>query len=128
MSLKMRLPALLCMASALGVAETWTGFLVNSSCFESLERNHNPNDTLTYVNRDRGAEVRYCAPNAKTKSFAIVGQDGQTWKFDSAGNVKAVELVRQSGKKSLWPVNATGQQERGTVRVDSISLESSKPH
>jgi hypothetical protein len=125
MSLKTRLPALLCLASALGLAETRTGFLVNSSCYGSLERNHNPNDTLSFVNRDRGAEVRYCAPNGKTKSFAIVGQDGQTAKFDAPGNVKAAELVRQTGKKSLWPVNVTGQLQRGKVSVDSISLAAS---
>jgi hypothetical protein len=121
MSLKTRLPALLCLASALGLAETWTGFLVNSRCYESLESNHNPNDTETYVNRDRGAEVRYCAPNVKTKSFAVVGQDGQTVKFDASGNVKAAELVRQTGKKTFWPVKVTGQLQQGKVIVDSIS-------
>lgn len=116
------LPVLLCLASGLAIAETWPGFLVNLSCFDSLERNHNPTDTLTFVDRDRGAEVRYCAPKAKTKSFGIVRQDGQTLGFDSAGNVKAASLVRQTGKKSLWPVKVTGELEQGRIKVESISL------
>jgi hypothetical protein len=122
MFLKARLPACLCLASALALAETWSGFLVNSSCYESLESNHNPSDTDTYVDRDRGAEVRYCAPNTKTKSFAIVEQDGESFTLDPAGNVKAAALVRQTGKKQLWPVNVTGQRQKGQVNVSSISL------
>jgi hypothetical protein len=122
MSLKTRLPALLCLVSAVGLAETWSGFLVNSSCYESLESNHNPNDTETYVDRDRAAEVRYCAPNQKTKSFAVVEGDGESFALDPAGNVKAAALVRQTGKKQLWPVNVSGQREKREVKVSSISL------
>jgi hypothetical protein len=122
MSLKARLPPFLCLASALALAETWSGFLVNSSCYESLESNHNPNDTLTYVDRDRGSEVRYCAPNTKTKSFAVVEEDGESFTLDPAGNVKAAALVRQTGKKQLWPVNVSGQRQKDEVKVSSISL------
>jgi hypothetical protein len=122
MFLKARLPVLLCLVSVLGLAETWSGFLVNSSCYESLESNHNPNDTETYVDRDRGAEVRYCAPSTKTKSFAVVEQDGESFTLDPAGNVQAAALVRQTGKKQLWPVNVTGQRQKGQVKVSSISL------
>jgi hypothetical protein len=128
MSLKTRLPALLCLASALSVAETWSGFLVNSSCYESLENNHNPTDTETNVNRNRGAEVRYCAPNAKTKSFAVIDRDGQSFKFDRAGNAKAADLVKVTGKKLLWPVNVSGERERNELKVDSILLGATPGH
>ena len=119
---KTRLPILWCLASGLALAETWPGFLVNLSCFDSLERNHNPTDTETFVDRDRGAEVQYCVPKVKTKSFGIVQQDGQTFRFDSAGNLKAANLVSQTGKRSLWPVKVTGQLEQGRIKVESISL------
>jgi hypothetical protein len=122
MSLKMRLPALLCLTAALGLAETWSGFLVNSSCYEALESNHNPTDTETNVNRNRGEEVRYCSPNDRTNSFAVVGPDGGSFTLDAAGNRKAADLVKQTGEKPLWPVNVTGQREKGKVKVSSISL------
>jgi hypothetical protein len=122
MSLKTRLPALLCLAAGLAMAETWSGFLVNSNCYESLESNHNPTDSETYVDRDRGAEVRYCAPNAKTRHFAVVQEDGLSFTLDPAGTLKAAQLVKQTGKKSLWPVIVTGQREKGEVKVNSISL------
>jgi hypothetical protein len=120
MLFNIRLPILFCLASGFALAESWPGFLVNLSCFESLERNHNPQDTLMFVNRDRGAEVRYCAPGAKTESFGIVQEDGRTLRFDSAGNMKAANLVRQTGERPLWPVNVSGQLQRGRVKVDSI--------
>jgi hypothetical protein len=122
MSLNTRLPALLCLTAGLALAQTWSGFLVNSSCYQALERNRNPNDTEGYVDRDRGSEIRYCNPNDRTKSFAVVGPDGATFTLDAAGNRKAAELVKQTGEKPLWPVDVTGQRENGEFKVSSISL------
>ena len=61
-----RLATLFCLSTALGFAATWSGWLVDSKCYGSLERNKNPSDTLTYVDRDRGQEVRYCHAKSKT--------------------------------------------------------------
>jgi hypothetical protein len=49
----------------------------------------NPNDTLTSVDRDTNREIRYCSPNAKTKSFTVVQSDGLNFRLDFAGNAKA---------------------------------------
>ena len=100
---------------------TWSGFLVNSSCYEALERNTDPWDTSTYVDRDRDREVRYCSPNVKTKSFTLVDHDGLSHKLDPAGNVKAAEAVRQTGKKVPMEVKVAGLQDKDTIQVDSIS-------
>jgi len=117
----------ICLAAAPAFAaqhaqnHTWSGFLVNSSCYEALERNTDPWDTSTYVDRDRDWEVRYCSPDAKTKSFTLVDHDGLSYKLDSAGNAKAAEVVRQTGKKVPMEVKVAGEQDKDTIQVDSIS-------
>jgi len=118
----MRIAALVCLASTLCFGDQWYGALVSSKCSESEERNVNPDDTLTAVDRDRTWEVQYCSPNAKTKVFALVPQYGSSLKLDSAGNQKAAELVRQTGKKALFLVNVSGEEDKNTIKVDSISV------
>lgn len=116
-----RLALLLCLSPALSFAGSWSGVLVNSKCYGAEERNVNPNDTLTNVDRDRNLELRYCSPNAKTKSFAVVQADGVRLRFDSTGNAKAAELVSKTGKKALLAVAVTGELQGKTIRVGSIS-------
>ena len=116
------LSCLLFMASTLSFAGSWTGFLVNSNCYDALERNKSPKDTLGYVDRDRIGEIRYCRPNGKTKLFAVVMEDGLRFKLDSRGNAKAAELMIKLSKQSAIKVSITGEMRDDTMKVDSISL------
>ena len=122
MALTMRVVSLLYLLSALCFAETVSGVLVNSKCYAAEERNVNPTDTETYVDRDRNLEIRYCHPRAKTKSFAVVTPDGESFELDSAGNAKAIELVRKTGKKSVYEVAVTGGMSKHIIQVESIAL------
>jgi hypothetical protein len=122
MTLTMHLVTSLCLFSGFSSAETLSGALVDSKCYDSEERNVNPTDTLTYVDRDRNLEIRLCRPRGKTKSFAVVTQDGLSFKLDSAGNAKAAELVRKTGKKSGYEVAVIGGMSKHTIQVESISL------
>ena len=122
MKLALCAAALLCLSSSLGLAAGWSGFLVDARCFGNRERNVNPTDTLTAVDRDQNSELRYCSPSVKTRSFALVQQDGSSFTFDSAGNSKAIELVRTTGKRSLFVVAVTGEAKKNTITVNSISL------
>ncbi len=122
MGLTIRLTALVGFASTFCLAGNWPGYLVDSRCYAAEERNMNPSSTLSEVNRDRNFEIRYCTANAKTKSFAIVGQEGSTsLKLDSAGNAKAAELVRQTGRKPFFLVAVTGDLDKDVISVESIS-------
>ncbi len=121
MALRARLALLLCLSPTMSFAGNWSGMLVNSKCYGAEERNVNPSDTLTNVDRDRNLEIRYCSPGAKTKSFAVVQADGVRLRFDSAGNAKAAELVSKTGKKSLLAVAVTGELQGKTIQVDSLS-------
>lgn len=110
------------LASLLSWAGDWSGALVDSKCWDSEESNVNPHDSLTNVDRDRGMEVRFCSPNTETTVFAIVDHDGQSSKLDAAGNSKAAELVRATGKKPHYIVHVTGTMNKKRLQVDSIAL------
>jgi hypothetical protein len=118
----MQLITLLCLSSAFAYAGTWSGALVDSKCFDFAERNVNPTDTLTYVDRDQNQEIRNCSPGPKTKVFAIVQHDGVSFKLDSTGNAKALEIVRKTVKKFPLAILITGEMSGNTIKVDSISM------
>jgi hypothetical protein len=122
MALVVRLATVVFLASTVCLAGNWSGALVDSKCYDSLERNVNPHDTLGNVDRDRGQEIRYCSPTGKTKAFAIVDHDGYRFKLDVGGNTQAAELVQKTGKKPLYIVAVTGEMKKKTIKVDSISV------
>lgn len=117
----MRLAVLLFLASVSGFAATWSGSLVDSKCFAASERNVNPTDTMTAVDRDQNQEIRYCTAGSKTKSFAVVDSNGLSFALDPGGNAKAAEFVRSVGRKSRIAVVVTGELTNRTITVDSIS-------
>lgn len=119
----MRFVVLFCLASGLGFGQI-SGFLVDAKCFDAMERNVNPTDTMTSVDRDRNFEIRYCSPNAKSMTFTLVDQDSLSYKLDADGNTKAGELVRKIGKrkKKYLEVDITGEVVGYTIKVDSIDL------
>lgn len=49
MALAMQLAALACLSSTLGLAESWSGVLVDSRCWESEEGNVTRKDSSNYV-------------------------------------------------------------------------------
>ena len=117
----MRIVVALVLGSGLALAETWSGALVDSKCYLARERNVNPTDTLTAVDRDRSGDIRYCTPTLKTKVFAVVHWDNSVLQLDPAGNPKIVEIVRQAGKTSRLNVQVTGERNDHVVKVDSIA-------
>ncbi|HWE52518.1 MAG TPA: hypothetical protein VG273_22170 [Bryobacteraceae bacterium] len=121
MSSTIRLAVLGCLSSSLVFAEYWSGALVDSKCYESEERNVNPTDTLTSVDRDGALEVRYCTANAKTRSFALVPWEGPALRLDTAGNAKAAAMMRSLRKQSPQIVTISGQLQKNVIEVDSIA-------
>jgi hypothetical protein len=118
-ALAIRLGALACLSSALGLAESWSGTLVDSRCWDHEE--NNTRSTSVYVDRDRNMEVRLCSPKANTKSFALVLPDGYNLKLDAAGNAKASEIFQSTGRKSPVTVAINGDARNKAIKVDSIS-------
>jgi hypothetical protein len=117
----MRLATLLFLVSTSGLAANWSGFLVDSRCYQSEQTNVNKNTTT--VDRDMNAEVRYCSPNAKTKAFAVVLDNWDSLGFDAAGNTKAAALVERDGKRSVLKVTVSGTRNKATIQVGSVSVD-----
>jgi hypothetical protein len=118
-----RLAAVLFLATALGFAETWSGYLVDSKCYATEQRNVNPFDTSPYVDSDRNHDLVACRPRPRTKSFTLVDENGLTYKLDSAGDSRAADLIGNAARKSPIKVTITGEiAAKRTIKVDSISL------
>ena len=109
--------AFLCLASALGFGESWSGVLVDSRCYDSEETNVNPYEPY----HDQELEVRFCRPNVHTKAFAIVLRDWLRLRLDPGGSAKAADLVRNSGKKTYLGVVIMGVRNKDLITVESIS-------
>ncbi len=122
MRITISLAALLCLAATPSFARSWPGYSVDAKCYQIEEQNVNRFDTNPAADSDKDLEIRLCSPNAKTKSFAVVPSDWMGLKLDSEGNAKAAELVRKSGKRSVFPVTVTGEESKHTIKVDSISI------
>ena len=113
--------ALVCMAATPALANSWSGYLVDSRCYASEERSVNPNYTYNHAYRDADNEIRICSPNAKTKSFSIVVHSGFGFRLDPVGNEMAAELVRRMDKKHRLEVTVTGQKGKDLIEVSSLS-------
>lgn len=117
-----RLGAFFFVAAGLVFGESWLGALVDAKCWAAMERDVGPTDSLINVDRDRGEEVRYCSPSAKTKSFEVVSQNNAIFELDAGGSAQASDVIHKAGKRPLYMVDVSGQKTKNTVPVSSITL------
>lgn len=122
--------ALLCctvlLACGPALAQAWSGYLVDASCYRMKVQNNNPGNEDDAANRDHDLDVRLCVPSEKTKQFIFVDHDSESFKLDDAGNAKAQDLVHKAAqvskkKKDYFPVEITGEIEDGILKIDSIA-------
>ena len=108
----------LLLGSTLIFADNWSGTLVDPGCFASAQGNttHGEHPGSTDLNRT----LRRCAPNAKTKSFALVQHDGKVVDFDPDSNGKAHEFILK-GIKPPYHVTVAGEMSHDTIKVSTIS-------
>ena len=114
-----RFAFLLSLTSVPSFAASWTGALVDATCYATAQHNvshGHPGSTNTK------RAIQSCSPNEKTTSFAVVQQVGETFNLDADGNEKARELVRKEGKKSMFMVSITGDKTEDTLKVSTISI------
>jgi hypothetical protein len=115
----LRLTCLSWLVSMLGFAGGLSGWLVDSNCFASLSSFRGTPESSW----DANSAIRYCSPEKKTHSFAVVRQDdGSPFNFDPAGNEKALDLRVNAANKFGYLVNVTGQTDRHMVYVRAISI------
>lgn len=116
----LRIAYLFCLLSLPGFAGSWSGWLVDSKCYRSIETNRG--DIPSYVNWDVSGAIRYCSPNHKTMSFAIVQQDQSYFKLDPRGSLRAAELLTNSPHKALYLGTVRGNLNRHVITVEAISV------
>jgi len=113
-------------------AGTWSGYLVDASCYKIRQQDTNPANADDYVNRDRGLLVELCRPTKKSKHFTVVEENGLNFNLNSSGDMQAAQLIDQLVQKkaakkkktgSYFPVVVQGKKAGDTVEVSSISLE-----
>jgi hypothetical protein len=118
-----RAACLSCFASMLCLAGDWSGWLVSSKCFASMDSNRSD----TEKSWDGNLVVRYCTPDKDTKSFAVVRQDGSPFNFDSAGNEKAATLPLSLGKHFVYFVKVATEKVGNAFKVQRISIVATIP-
>ena len=94
--------------SALGMAETWTGVVVDTMC--SLK------DVAGHTRQCATSD--YCASNGY--GIAIAGD--KFIKFDKDGNAKAFAALKATKKEDDLRVKVTGTLEKGVIKVDTIEI------
>jgi hypothetical protein len=124
LALVMFVVPLLCCGPA--IAGTWSGYLVDASCYQMRIQNNNPGNEDDAVNRDHDLDVRLRAPSRKTKKFTFVDHDSESFQLDDAGNAKAEALLHESSqnpkkKRDYFTVTITGDLQKGILKVDSIT-------
>ncbi|HLJ14553.1 MAG TPA: hypothetical protein VKV15_08670 [Bryobacteraceae bacterium] len=93
--------------SALGLAETWTGTVVDVMCKD----------------RDLASHTRDCALTCAKGGYGLVLADGKFAKFDETGNAKALAALKASSKEKDLKAKVTGTMDGDVIQVESISIE-----
>jgi hypothetical protein len=106
--------ALVALFAALGLAESFSGRLIDASCAE----------------QERAAAA--CTPTSSTTAFAVQVSAGKIYKLDADGNAKAAEALKNRADRQAEP-NATqksaivarvnGTLEGNTIKVESIEVQ-----
>jgi hypothetical protein len=94
--------ALVLLAGTMCFAESWSGRLIDAACHEQAQ-----------------GKAASCVPTSKTTAFGIETGDGKVVKLDSAGNMKATQIMKTTTKPDA-EVTVNGSLSGDTVKVDSI--------
>ena len=107
--------ALLLLGASLGLANSWTGKLVDAECVDRQK--------MDQQSDKKGTDTAGCAPSRSTTNFAVQTKDGRLLRLDPTGNAKAAEMMHDATTAKSVAVTISGTQEGRTVRVDKIELQ-----
>jgi len=101
--------------AVLSYGDTWSGKLLDASCFESSQQNPDRNSTKT-------GNPPTCVASTSTGAFALQTSDGKVYKLDAAGNSKAATAIRGNPDNKSPQADISGTLEGQILKVDSISV------
>ncbi len=93
--------------SALALADTWSGALVDVMCKD----------------KDLPSHTTKCALGCAKSGYGLVLADGKFVKFDESGNAKALAALKATSKEKDLKAKVTGTLDGDTVQVESIELQ-----
>jgi hypothetical protein len=105
--------ALVAIFSMIGFAESWSGKLIDASCY------------------DQQKKAEACDASSATTSFAL-DASGMVYKLDRSGNTKAATAFKNRAERSAEPnkqqpgpvvAKVSGTEKGGTITVESIELQ-----
>jgi len=99
--------AMLVLAPVLGLAETWSGTVVDVNC----------------KNNDLARHTKECALKCSKSGYGIVLADGKFIKFDESGNVKALNALKATNKEKDLKAKVAGTMKGDVIEVESIEIE-----
>jgi len=102
-----KLIASFALTSALALAQTWSGTVVDVMC----------------KNNDLASHTRECALSCSRSGYGIVLADGKFIKFDERGNGKALAALKASSKEKDLKAKVTGTLKDDVIQVDAIQVE-----
>ena len=102
--------------AALGLAETYSGKLIDVSCLTQQK-----------------PTIQTCQPTASTTAFALVDDNSRVYKLDEAGNAKAANALKGRADRSADPnapktatavmAKITGTMNGNIIAVDQIEVQ-----
>jgi hypothetical protein len=102
--------------AALGMAETYSGKLIDVTCLSQQK-----------------PTIQTCQPTASTTAFALVDDNSRVYKLDEAGNAKAANAMKSRADRSSDPsapkaaavvmAKITGTMNGAVITVDQIEVE-----
>lgn len=97
----------LCLLSAMAMAETWSGTVVDVAC----------------KGKDAASHTKKCAVACAKSGYGLLTSDGKFVKFDETGNAKAMDALKASSKEKDLKAKVSGTMDGDVIKVDSISLD-----
>jgi hypothetical protein len=108
-----KLGLVMCAAGALSYAESLSGTLLDSACYDK-----NSQDATK-----KAQAATQCAASEKTTSFAIQTSDGKVLKLDSSGNSKAVAAMKEHKGGGAVRATVAGDVEGSTIKVSDVDVQ-----
>lgn len=93
--------------AGMSFAASWSGHVVDVSC----------------KGKDLATHARNCAIGCSKSGYGLATADGKFFKFNEAGNAKALEALKASTKANDLKATVTGKIAGETIEVESIKLD-----
>jgi hypothetical protein len=97
-----------------GSSKTYTGTIVDASCSEASALTASPANS-----KAKSDVLKHCQPNASTKSYALLTDDGNFLTLDDTGNSQVTAQFTE--KKKNMKASVTGTAEGNTLKVQSLT-------